>query len=57
MGAVDLAAVGLVRLSFSSLVVLWHEFAFHKPVEFVEQDIRKHRADDAALCEVEGYAK
>src|SRR5450432_2293074 len=49
MGAVDQAPVGLIRLSFSSLVVLWHEFTFHKPVELIEQDIRKQRAEDRTL--------
>src|SRR6266446_1618363 len=49
MGAVDQAPVGLVRLPFSSLVVLRHEFVFYKPVELTEEDIGEHWAENRAL--------
>src|SRR6266487_928041 len=58
MGAVYQAPIGLISFPLSSLVVLWQEFGFDKSVEFAEQDVGKHGAQNGTLgnatkCSVE----
>ena len=49
MGVVHQILVFLIDLPFLPFIVLWHQFCFHKPVQFREQDIGKNRAEYIAL--------
>src|SRR5437667_24044 len=49
MSAANQVLIDLIGPLFPSRVVLWHELGFYKPVEFIQQDIGKHRTQNGAL--------